>query len=43
MKKRIIRIVVGLLLLTATGSRPVLADGGVPAPPYCPPGSTSCN
>jgi hypothetical protein len=41
MKKKIIRIVVGLLLLlVSAGSTPVLADGGVPAPPFCCPGCT---
>jgi len=35
--KTLIRIIVATLLLVACGSAPVLADGGEPRPPSCPP------
>jgi len=38
MKKTLVRIILATLLLTAAGSTPVLADGGIPRPPYCQPG-----
>ena len=41
MSKTLIRIIVATLLLVASGSAPVLADGGDPRPPFCPPG-TNC-
>jgi len=39
MKTTLIRLLVATLLLLACGSTPVLADGGDPRPPFCPPGS----
>jgi len=35
--KTLIRIIAAMLLLVACGSTPVLADGGEPRPPICPP------
>jgi hypothetical protein len=35
-KKTLIRIIVATLLLLASASTPVLADGGFPAPFCCP-------
>jgi hypothetical protein len=40
MKKSIIRIVLVTLLLVACGSTPVMAGGGEPLPPFCPPWTT---
>ena len=42
MKKTLIRILLATLMLVASGATPVLADGGNPLPPFCPPGSV-CN
>jgi hypothetical protein len=41
MKSTTIRLIFALLLL-ACGSIQVMADGSIPRPPYCPPGSV-CN
>lgn len=40
MKKTIVRIALAMLFLVASGSTPVLAGGGEPLPPFCPPGYT---
>jgi hypothetical protein len=40
MKKTFVRILLAMLLLLASGSAPVLADGTIPAPPWCCPGCT---
>jgi len=40
MTKTLIRIILATLLLVASGSTPVLADGGEPLPPFCYPGTT---
>lgn len=42
MKKSVIRMIVAALLLLTAASTPVLADGSLPSPPYCPPGCV-CN
>ncbi|HEY6348612.1 MAG TPA: hypothetical protein VI636_04300 [Candidatus Angelobacter sp.] len=42
MKNTIVRIVLAWSLLLACGSTPSVADGGVPPPPWCPPGGI-CN
>lgn len=40
MKKTFVRILLATLLLLACGSTPVMAGGGEPLPPFCPPGYT---
>lgn len=42
MKSRVILMIVAALLLLAANSTPLLADGTLPSPPFCPPGCV-CN
>lgn len=39
MKMIVIRTIVATLMLVASGSTPVLADGQEPLPPFCYPGT----